>query len=340
MDKQLQIAVVGATGLVGETLVELLEQRNFPFSKLYLLAASEVAGKRVPFMGHNLIVESLEHFDFSQVQLAFFCAPEEVAAQYAPKALAAGCGVIDNSAAFRQQADTPLVIPGVNDSALDGLQWPAIVASPEAATVAMLVALQPVHAAFGVTHIDVVSLQPVSGAGRAAVAALAGQTARLLNAQPIEDGVFGRQMAFNLLPQIEETQHNGYTRKENFIVSETRKILQDPKLVVNPTAVRVSVFYGVSEAVTLQTREPVSPDAVAALLRQQAGIAYFEPKPESPGPTPVTDVAGDDRVFVARLRQPEGQPHSLSLWAATDNTRKGGALNSVHIGEILVKDYL
>ncbi len=341
MSKLFDVAVVGTAGIIGETLIELLAQREFPLDRLYPVAADNSAGGHVNFKKENLRIEELAGFDFSKVQLAFFCAEENIAAEHAPRAVESGCMVIDNSGRYCDDADVPLVIPEVNPETVGKAKRPGIIASPCSATILMLVALKPVYDAVGIKRIQVVTFQSVSDVSRDAVEEMAGQTARLLNAQPIEAKIFKEQIAFNLLPQIGELDENGVSRQEISLMRESRKILEDETIGINATAVRVPVFFGTGEAINIETRDPLSLQQAHELLQQAPGIELFS----SDGgplaaPTPVTDVAGQDAVFVARLRSDPSVPQGLNMWVATDNSRKGSALNSVQIGEILVKGYL
>ena len=340
MSKTFDVAVVGATGAVGETIISILEERKFPVGTLYLLASARSAGSRVEFRGSYVKVQDLAQFDFSKVQIGLFSAGGDVSAIYAPKAAAAGCIVIDNTAHFRYEADIPLVIPEVNPHAI--AQYPArnIITNPNCSTIQMLVALKPIYDAVGITRINVCTYQSVSGTGKEAIEELAGQSAALLNASPIEPKVYPKQIAFNVLPQIDVFQDNGYTKEEMKMVWETQKIFEDANIKVNPTAARVPVFYGHSEAVHIETRDKISAAQARALLQKAPGVVVLDELKPGGYPTAVTESAGTDAVYVGRIREDISHPRGLDLWIVSDNVRKGAALNSIQIAEILIKDYL
>lgn len=339
--KTFDVAVVGATGAVGGAMLEILAERNFPVDKLYALASERSAGKRVAFKDGELKVEDLADFDFSKVQIGLFSAGAKVSEQYAPKAAAAGCVVVDNTSRFRYEGDIPLVVTEVNPQALAQYTKRRIIANPNCSTIQMLVALKPIYDAVGIERINVATYQAVSGAGSSAIEELARQTALLLNGKPLETGgKFPKQMAFNVLPHIDEFQDNGYTREEMKMSWETRKILGDDQIKVNATCVRVPVFFGHSEAVHIETRDKITAREARALLQKAPGVVVLDqPKPGG-YPTPVTEASGQDPVFVGRIREDISHPRGLDLWVVADNVRKGGALNSVQIAELLVKSYL
>lgn len=333
MTKTVDVAIVGATGAVGEAMLEILLERNFPVGKLYLLASERSAGKRLQFRDHYVMVERLDQFDFSKAQIGLFSAGGPVSAIYAPKAGAAGCIVVDNTSHFRMDTDIPLIVPEVNLHRLAEYKSRNIIANPNCSTIQMVVALKPIHDAVGITRINVATYQAVSGAGAAGVRELAGQTANILNTKPVEVKVMPVQIAFNAIPQISDFLENGYTKEEMKMVQETRKILEDDSIQVNPTCVRVPVFFGHSEAVHFETRKPISVADAAALLRRAPGITFMENNTYA---TPAMDCAGSDPVFVGRLRKDLSHPNGLSMWVVSDNVRKGAALNSVQIAEALV----
>ena len=340
MGKTFDVAVVGATGAVGETMIQVLEERSFPVGRLHALASSRSAGKRIPFRGEEIVVQDLADFDFSRVRIALFSAGAAVSREYAPRAAAAGCVVVDNTSQFRYDDDVPLVVPEVNPHALAGYRERGIIANPNCSTIQMLVALHPIRQAVGIERINVATYQAVSGTGKDAIEELARQSARLLNGQPIDCEVYPRQIAFNCLPQIDVFQDNGYTREEMKMVWETRKIFEDDSIQVNPTAVRVPVFYGHSEAVHIETREALGADAARALLEAAPGVVVVDERRDGGYPTAVTDAAGRDEVFVGRIRADISHPRGLDLWIVADNVRKGAATNSVQIAEIMVEEYL
>lgn len=303
MNKTVDVAVVGATGAVGEAMIEILEQRNFPVGTLYALASSRSAGKTLSFRGKAVIVQDLANFDFSRVQIGLFSAGGSISEEFAPIAAAAGCVVIDNTSHFRRDEDIPLVVPEVNPEAIAGYINRNIIANPNCSTIQMLVALKPIYDAVGIERINVATYQAVSGTGKEAIEELAGQTARLLNGQPAECKVYPKQIAFNALPHIDSFQDNGYTREEMKMVWETQKIFEDTSIQVNPTCVRVPVFYGHSEAVHIETREKLGAGDARALLENAAGITVVDEPVDGGYPTAVGDSAGEDPVFVGRIRE-------------------------------------
>jgi len=334
--KTYNIAVVGATGLVGETLFEVLAERDFPVGEIYPLASNRSLGRSVSFKGRNLRVIELAGFDFSRAQIGLFSAGAEVSREYAPKAAAAGCIVIDNTSEFRYQDDVPLIVPEVNLHVLDQYRNRNIIANPNCSTIQLVVALKPIHDAVGIECVRVATYQSVSGAGREAVQELAEQSIALLSGKgPVEPRVVAKQIAFNCVPQIDAFQDNGYTREEMKIVWETRKILEDPGLRVSATAVRVPVFYGHSEVVSIETRSKLSAAQARALLEKAPGIEVFdEPRPGG-YPTAATEAANRDTVYVGRIREDLSSDRGLNLWVVADNVRKGAATNSVQIAEAL-----
>ncbi len=340
MSKTYDVAVVGATGAVGETMLSILAQRNFPVGKVYPLASERSAGKKVEFGDKMLTVENLADFDFSKVQIGLFSAGASISAEFAPKAAAAGCVVVDNTSEFRYVDDIPLVVPEVNPHAIADYTNQGIIANPNCSTIQMLVALKPIHDAVGIERINVCTYQAVSGTGKEAIEELATQTARLLNGQPVECNVYPKQIAFNVLPHIDVFQENGYTKEEMKMVWETKKIMGDDSIRVNPTAVRVPVFYGHSEAVHIETRAKMTAEACRELLSKSPGIEVMDEHKDGGYPTAVTEGATNDPTYVGRIREDISHDRGLNLWVVSDNVRKGAALNSVQIAEILIKDYL
>jgi aspartate-semialdehyde dehydrogenase len=340
MDRQVDVAVVGATGAVGEAMIEILEQRDFPVGQLYPLASERSAGKVVSFKGRQLRVQDLASFDFSQAQIGLFSAGASVSAEYAPKAAAAGCVVVDNTSQFRYEPEIPLVVPEVNLQSLEQFRTRRIIANPNCSTIQMVVALKPIYDAAGIERINVATYQAVSGTGKEAIEELATQTAQLLNGRPIEPKVYPKQIAFNVLPHIDVFMDNGYTKEEMKMVWETRKIMGDERIMVNPTTVRVPVFYGHSEAVHVETREKITAQQVRDLLRSAPGVEVVDERRAGGYPTAVTDAAGKDPVYVGRIREDISHPRGVNLWIVSDNVRKGAALNSIQIAERLVKEYL
>ena len=338
--KQANIAIVGATGAVGECLLEILAERRFPVGRIHALASERSAGKTVLFGNKPVAVENLADFDFSQVEIGLFSAGGAISAEYAPKAAEAGCVVVDNTSHFRNDADVPLVVTEVNPSCIADFRNRYIIANPNCSTMQMVVALKPIHDAAGISRISVATYQAVSGAGASAVAELAGQTAELLNGRPAEAKVFPGQIAFNALPHIDRFMDNGYTREEMKMHWETRKILADDRITVSATCVRIPVFYGHSEAVQIETRQSISAAQARALLLDAPGVRVIDELEANGYPTPVEHAAGADPVFVGRIRDDFSLENGINLWIVADNIRKGAALNTVQIAEILLAEYL
>lgn len=334
--RQYTVAVVGATGAVGETMLAILAERQFPVGKLIPLASERSAGSTVSFAGRDIVVQELANFDPTGVDIALFSAGGETSRVYAPRFVEKGAIVIDNSSAFRYDDDVPLVVSEVNPEAAHNRPR-GIIANPNCSTMQMLVALAPIHRAVGIERINVATYQSVSGAGRSAMEELGRQTAALLSFSDPAPQRFPVQIAFNLIPQIDEFLDNGYTKEEMKLVWETRKILDDARIEVNPTAVRVPVFYGHSEALHIETREPLSPEAARALLESAPGVVVVDERRAGGWPTPVTHASGSDAVYVGRIRRDISHPRGLDLWVVSDNIRKGAALNAVQIAELLVK---
>lgn len=340
MTKEYDVAVVGATGAVGETMMAILEQRDFPVRNLYPLASARSAGSKVQFKGKNYMVQDLSEFDFSQAQIGLFSAGGGISEIFAPKAAEAGCVVVDNTAHFRYDDNIPLVVPEVNPHAIAGYTNRGIIANPNCSTIQMLVALKPIYDAVGIERINVCTYQAVSGTGKNAIEELATQTANLLNAKEIKAEVYPKQIAFNALPHIDVFKDNGYTKEEMKMVWETNKIFEDDAILVNPTAVRVPVFYGHSEALHIETKEKISAEQARELMQAFAGIEVLDTREDGGYATAVTEAAGNDPVFVSRIREDISHPRGLNMWVVADNVRKGAALNSVQIAEILIRDYL
>jgi len=328
------VAIVGSTGAVGQAMVAILEQREFPVGTLYPLASERSAGKTVMFRNKAVLVKLLESFDFSDVEIAFFSAGASVSAEHAARAVASGCVVIDNTSHFRNDPAIPLVVPEVNPSALSSHS--GIIANPNCSTIQMVVALKPIYDAVGITRINVCTYQAVSGAGNKAMEELAGQTAALLNGRPVEAKIMPKQIAFNAIPHIDSFQENGYTREEMKMVWETRKILEDQTIGVNPTTVRVPVFYGHSEAIHVETREKISAQQARKLLGAAPGVTVVDERVDGGYPTAVTEATDADPVFVGRIREDISCDKGLCLWVVSDNIRKGAALNSIQIAERLL----
>ncbi len=339
MDKP-NVAVVGATGAVGECLLEILAQRRFPLGNLHALASERSAGSTVMFDGRSIEVGNLADFDFGKVEIGLFSAGGAVSAEFAPRAAAAGCVVVDNTSHFRYDDDIPLVVSEVNPQSLADFRNRNIIANPNCSTMQMVVALKPIHDAAGILRVGVATYQAVSGAGRAAVRELARQTAELLNGRPAESQVFPSQIAFNALPHIDRFLDNGYTREEMKMAWETRKILGDDSIRVSATCVRIPVFYGHCEAVQIETRRSISAAEVRELLAAAPGVTVIDDPEANEYPTPVGHAAGEDPVFVGRIREDISMENGINLWVVADNIRKGAALNTVQIAELLLDGYL
>ena len=335
-----KVAMVGATGAVGEAVLSILKERRFPVSELVPLASERSAGELVEFGARHVTVKNLADHDFAGVDIAFFSAAASVSKLHAPRAAAAGAVVIDNTSEFRYQDDIPLVVSEVNPHAIARYTTRGIIANPNCSTMQMLVALAPIHRAAGITRINVATYQSVSGAGRSGIEELGRQTAALLNFQDHPPKKFSKQIAFNVIPHIDDFQANGYTKEEMKMVWETRKILEDDSIQVNATAVRVPVFLGHAEAVHVETRDKITAKQVRTLLEKAPGVVVIDERKAGGYPTPVGDAAGKDPVFVGRIREDISHPRGIDLWIVADNIRKGAALNAIQIGELLAKTYL
>ena len=340
MAREFDIAVVGATGVVGEAMLAILAERKFPVGTVYALASEKSIGKTVDFGRRELPVDDLAQFDFSRVKIGLFSAGASVSAEYAPQAVAAGCTVIDNTSNFRGDDDIPLVVPEVNADKIIEYKKRGIIANPNCSTIQLVVALKPIYDAVGIKRITVSTYQAVSGAGRVAVEELVRQTSMMLNGQPLDIEGDAKQIVFNAVPHIDIFEDNRYTREEMKIVWETRKIFDDDKILINPTAVRIPAFYGHSEAVSIETSDKISAEKVCDLLRNAPGVCLLDGVETGAYPTAVTDSSGTDPVYVGRVREDISHPRGINLWVVADNIRKGAALNSVQIAEILAKNQL
>ncbi|MEF9977207.1 MAG: aspartate-semialdehyde dehydrogenase [Thermomonas sp.] len=337
MSKQFKVAVVGATGAVGEVMLSILAEREFPASEVIALASERSAGITVAFGNGDLVVQDLATFDPAGVDIALFSAGGGTSKEYAPKFAAAGAVVIDNSSTFRYDDDVPLVVSEVNPAAVRNRPR-GIIANPNCSTMQLMVALKPIFDAAGIERINVATYQSVSGAGRSGLEELGVQTGQLLNFQDIAPKKFQAQIAFNLIPHIDEFLDNGYTKEEMKLVWETRKILGDDAIQVNPTAVRVPVFYGHSEAVNVETRDKLSAQQARELLERAPGVVVVDDRVAGGYPTPVTHASGTDAVYVGRIREDLSHPRGLNLWVVSDNIRKGAALNAVQIAELVAAE--
>jgi len=340
MSESIDVAVVGATGVVGEAMLELLAERKFPVGDVYALASERSVGKKVAFGNREIAVTDLAEFDFSTVQIGLFSAGASVSEVFARKAAAAGCAVIDNTSRFRYDDNIPLVVPEVNPEKIAEYKETGIIANPNCSTIQLVVALKPIYDAVGIKRINVATYQAVSGAGRNAVEELVRQTSTLLNGRPLEMTGDAKQIAFNAVPHIDSFEENRYTKEEMKMVWETRKILGDDDIAVNPTAVRIPVFFGHSEAVHIETEGTISAETACELLASAPGVTLLDGVTTGQYPTAVTESSGNDAVFVGRVRRDISHERGLNLWVVSDNIRKGAALNSVQIAEILAKNYL
>ena len=334
--KELVVAVAGATGAVGREMLKTLEQRNFPASKIIPLASSRSAGSRVPFQGGELVIEELTENSFEGVDLALFSAGGGTSQKFAPHAVRSGCVVVDNSSAWRMDDRCPLVVPEVNAHHLKGHN--GIIANPNCSTIQMVVALQPIHEVAKIKRVVVSTYQAVSGTGQKAIVELENQVRQMFNMQEPEVNVYPYQIAFNCLPQIDMFLDNGYTKEEMKMVHETHKML-DSSIKVTATTVRVPVFYGHSESINIETEKKLSPNDARAILAQAPGIQVYDNPGERLYPMPL-DAAGEDEVFVGRIREDESIENGLNFWCVADNIRKGAALNAVQIAETLAKEGL
>lgn len=340
MNKGFNVAVVGATGAVGEAMLEILEERDFPVAELYPLASHRSAGSKIVFRGKSITVGNTAEFDFGKADIGLFSAGAKISAEYAPKAAEANCVIIDNTSQFRYDDEIPLVVPEVNPQDIAQYTRHGIIANPNCSTIQMVVALKPIYDVAGIERINVATYQAVSGTGKEAIEELAKQTALLLNGKPIECEVYPKQIAFNVLPHIDIFLENGYTKEEMKMVWETRKIMGDETIQVNPTTVRVPVFYGHSEAVHIETRKKLLASQARELLQKAEGVIVIDERSDGGYPTAVTEGAGKDAVYVGRIRDDISHPRGLNIWVVSDNVRKGAALNSIQIAERLIRDYL
>ena len=337
MNKQFKVAVVGATGAVGETMLAILAERKFPVSEVVALASERSAGGSVKFGEQDIVVQDLASFDPAGIDIALFSAGGGISKDYAPKFAAAGAVVIDNSSTFRYDDDVPLVVSEVNPEQV-GNRPRGIIANPNCSTMQLMVALKPLHDAAKIERINIATYQSVSGAGRSGLEELGVQTGQLLNFQEIDPRKFQVQIAFNLIPQIDEFQPNGFTKEEMKLVWETRKILGDDSIGVNPTVVRVPVFYGHSEAVNVETRDKLTAEQARELLERAPGVEVVDERVPGGYPTPVTHASGTDAVYVGRIREDLSHPRGLDMWVVSDNIRKGAALNAVQIAELVASE--
>jgi len=340
MSGTIDIAVAGATGLVGEHILRILEEREFPVGRLFPLASPRSAGRKIRFRGEEVEVQVLDDFDFSQARIGLFSAGGSVSAVHAPRAAAAGCVVIDNTSQFRYEKDIPLVVPECNEHRIADYVNRGIIANPNCSTIQMVVALKPIHAAVGIERINVATYQSISGAGRSALERMLRHIDQIRAGEEPELPGGEKRVAFNIVPHIDAFQDNGYTKEEMKMVWETRKILEDDQIMVNPTVARVPVCFGHSEAVHIETRTKITVPEVQKLLNSARGVVLMDERTLGGYPTAATDAAGSDAVYVGRVREDISHPRGIDLWVVSDNIRKGAATNSVQIAEILVNQFM
>jgi aspartate-semialdehyde dehydrogenase len=330
--KSFRVAVVGATGAVGNLMVKVLEERSFPVSELKLLASARSLGKTLPFKGTELPVLELREGSFEGVQVALFSAGGAVSKRFAPLAVQAGCVVIDNSSAFRMDPKVPLIVPEVNPDAVS--PHPKIIANPNCSTIQMVVALKPIYDAVGIKRIVVTTFQAVSGTGKRAIEELRQQVSDLMNGTEVRREVYPYQIAFNCFPHIGAFLESGYTEEEMKMVDETKKIFSDPEIAVCATTVRIPVYFGHSESVNIETRAPITVDRVRLLLKNAPGVRLVDDPAQVQYPVPLA-AAGQDETLVGRIRQDPSVENGLVMWVVADNIRKGAATNAVQIAELL-----
>ncbi len=337
--KEYNVAVVGATGEVGKTMREILEERNFPIKNIKLLASERSAGTEVEFKGERVVVEKLDKNSFKGVDIALFSAGGAVSKEFAPVAADSGCVVIDNSSAFRMEPDIPLVVPEVNPHKVADYKNRYIISNPNCSTIQMVVPLKPIHDKAKIKRIVVSTYQAVSGSGYKAIKELADQCIAIFNQKEIVKKVYPHQIAFNCLPHIDVFLENGYTKEEMKMVNETKKIMGDDSIQVTATTVRVPVFYGHSESVNIETEKKLTVEEVKDLMSTAEGVVLMDNPDKDIYPLPI-EAAGKDPVYVGRIREDFSIPNGINMWIVADNVRKGAALNAVQIAEVLIKEYL
>ena len=341
MNRKYNIAIAGATGNVGREILSILDERDFPIDNLYLLASSRSKGQKINFKDQELIIEDLSEFDFTKAQIGLFSPGGSVSAEFAPKAAAAGCIVIDNTSYFRMKDDVPLIVPEVNADALeeffDENNRSNIIANPNCSTIQMVVVLKPLHDEAIINRVIVSTYQAASGAGKDAMDELFDQTKGIYANKPIEKNIFTKQIAFNAIPHIGSFIENGNTEEEEKMINETKKIL-DEGIKVSATCVRIPVFIGHSESVNIEFDSPLSENKATELLSNFENISVVDHRKDEGYVTPV-EAAGKDKVYVSRIRQDFSVDNGLNLWVVSDNLRKGAALNAVQIAEVLISKY-
>ena len=341
MSVEYNIAIVGATGNVGREIIQILEDKNFPVDQLFLLASSRSKGQTIEFKGEKLLVEDLSEFDFSKTQIALFSPGGKISAEFAPKAAKSGCVVIDNTSHFRMKRDVPLIVPEVNAKDLESFfnndERSNIIANPNCSTIQMVLALKPLHDKAIINRVIVSTYQSVSGAGKDAMDELFNQTKGIYSNNNIEKNKFTKQIAFNVIPHIDSFVENGNTKEEEKMVNETKKIL-DEEIKLSATCVRVPVFIGHAESINIEFDSPLSDKDATELLKNFDGVSVIDYRKDEGYVTPV-EIAGEDKVYVSRIRNDYSVENGLNIWVVADNLRKGAALNAVQIAEILVQKY-
>lgn len=340
MSKKYNIAVVGATGAVGQMMIQILLERKFPIKNLDLLASKNSAGKRINISGNNYEVKSLDDFDFHQTDIALFSAGAEISKKYASYATKNNAVVIDNTSFFRYEENIPLIVPEVNGKEISCYKETGIIANPNCSTIQMLVAIKPIHDVCKIKRINVCTYQAVSGSGNLAIEELKNQIHAYTQNKNIESKIYPKQIAFNVIPQIDKFMDNGYTKEEMKMVWETKKILDDA-IEVNPTTVRVPVFYGHSEAVHLELKDKISANKVKEILmHKNSGVILVDEHKDGGYPCAANECEDSNEVFVGRVREDISIQNGINMWVVSNNIRKGAAYNSIQIAELLIKDYL
>jgi len=341
MSQIYNVAVAGATGAVGNEIIQILEQRDFPIDNLYLLASSKSKGKKIEFKGKIILVEDLSEFDFSKVHIGLFSPGGKISSEYAPKAAKAGCIVIDNTSHFRMQKGIPLIVPEVNANALEEFMEDEnrsnIISNPNCSTIQMVVALKPLHKKSIINRVVVSTYQAVSGAGKIGMDELFNQTQNIYANQDIKKEKFTKQIAFNAIPHIGSFLENGNTEEEQKMIDETKKIL-DEGIKVSATCVRTAVFIGHSESINIEFDSPLDAKDAHEILNKSEGISVIDHRKDEGYVTPV-EIAGEDKVYISRIRNDDTIDNGLNLWVVSDNLRKGAALNAVQIAELLISNY-
>ena len=329
-----KVAVVGATGVVGHEMLSILDERKFPADEVVAIASRRSQGVEVSYGERTLKVKAIENYDFSDVDICLMSAGGTVSKEWSPKIAAAGAVVIDNSSAWRYDADVPLIVPEVNADAVAGFRKRGIIANPNCSTVQLVVALKPLHDKAKITRVVVATYQSVSGAGKGGMDELDRQTKAIYTLQEPQTKKFSKRIAFNVIPHIAEFMEDGYTREEWKMMAETKKIL-DPKIKLTATCVRVPVFIGHSEAVNIEFETPITPDEARNILRNAPGCLVID-KHEDGGYVTPHEATGEDATYISRIREDATIENGLAMWIVSDNLRKGAALNAVQIGEALI----